>query len=229
MRRLGFKFPAARIFLAILVVAAVAGAAIVAQPTGPQRWQKTIEAFEEADKTNPPPQGAILFIGSSTIVRWKTLAEDFSDHKVINRGFGGSQIADSTFYADRIVIPYKPRMIMLRAGGNDINAGKTPEQVAADFKAFVAKVRAGLPEVKIAYMTINASPSRWANADREKKANELIKQQIAEGENMIYIDAWDATMGPDGKPRAELFVRDRLHFNEEGYKILTAVVKPYLR
>jgi lysophospholipase L1-like esterase len=200
-----------------------------AKKTEPERWQKAIAAFKEADKSDPPPPGAILFLGSSTIVRWKTLAQDFPEHKVINRGFGGSNISDSVFYADRIVIPYRPRLIVLRAGGNDIHAGKTPEQVAVDFKAFVEKVRAKLPEVRIAYMPINASPSRWANAEREKKANQLIKEYIASGKNLDYIDAADATLGPDGKPREDLFVKDRLHFNEEGYKILTTIVRPHLK
>ena len=91
--------------------------------------------------------------GLSPIVNWKTLAQDFSEYKVVNRGFGGSQIADSTFYADRIIFPYKPRLIVLGAGSNDINAGKPPEQVAADFEAFVEKVRAALPDARIAFMS----------------------------------------------------------------------------
>lgn len=200
-----------------------------AENAGPERWQKAITAFETADQASPPPQGAILFIGSSTIVRWKTLARDFPEQPVINRGFGGSQIADSVFYADRIVVPYRPRLIVLRAGGNDIHAGKTPEQVAADFRSFVERVRAELPDVRIAYMTINASPSRWANVEREKKANELIKAYIEAGKNLDYIDTWDATLGADGKPREELYVADRLHFNDEGYKILTAIVRKHLQ
>jgi lysophospholipase L1-like esterase len=201
---------------------------LAAEKAGPERWQKNIAAFEAADKAHPPPRGAILFIGSSTIVRWKTLAQDFPEHPVINRGFGGSQIADSVFYADRIVIPYRPRLIVLRAGGNDIHAGKTPEQVAADFTAFVEKVRAKLPQVRIAYMPINASLSRWANAEREKQANQLIKAYIAAGKNLDYIDAYEATLGADGKPREELFVQDRLHFNDEGYKVLAAIVRQHL-
>ena len=202
---------------------------LAAEKAGPERWQKAISAFEAADKANPPPQGAILFIGSSTIVRWKTLAQDFPEHQVINRGFGGSQIADSVFYADRIVIPYRPRLIVLRAGGNDIHAGKTPEQVLADFKSFVEKVRTKLPEVRIAYLTINASPSRWANAEGEKKANQLIKEYILVGKNLAYIDTFDATLDANGKPREELFVKDRLHFNEEGYKVLTSIVRRHLK
>jgi lysophospholipase L1-like esterase len=213
---------------------ALAGLLPAAERAGPEqanpaRWQTAIAAFEAADKVHAPPQGAILFIGSSTIVRWNTLARDFPEHRVINRGFGGSQIADSVFYADRIVIPYRPRLIVLRAGGNDIHAGKTPQQVAADFQAFVDKVRAKLPDVRIAYLTINASPSRWANVEREKQANQLIKEYIAQGTNLDYIDTFAATLGADGKPREDLFVKDRLHFNDEGYKILTAIVQTHLK
>src|SRR5690349_16186300 len=80
----------------------------------PTRWEKNIAAFEAQDRENPPPKRALLFIGSSTIVRWKTLAEDFPEYKTINRGFGGSQIEDSAYYADRVVIPYAPRAVFLR-------------------------------------------------------------------------------------------------------------------
>jgi lysophospholipase L1-like esterase len=199
-----------------------------AEQPGSRQWEREIQAFEAADRANPPPQGAILFVGSSTIRMWTTLAQDFPEHKVINRGFGGCQIADCTYYSERIVIPYKPLLIVLRAGGNDIQAGKTPEQVRDDFQTFVEKVRAKLPKVRIAYMTINATPARWANVEREKKANQLIKAYINKGENLDYIDAFDATMGADGKPREELFIKDRLHFNREGYKILASVTRNHL-
>jgi parallel beta-helix repeat protein len=192
-------------------------------------WEQAILAFEAADKKNPPPQGAVLFIGSSGIVLWRTLAKDFPEHKVINRGFGGSQISDSVDYADRIVIPCKPRLIVLRAGTNDLAAGKTPERVAADFKAFVEKVRAALPEVRIVFMSLNPSPLRWANAEKEKKANQLIQDYIATQKNVGYIDSFAPMLGPDGKPRPELYAADRLHNSPEGYKLWVELVRPHLK
>jgi len=132
--------------LAILCLLIYSASLLVgAERSGSLQWEREIQAFEAADRGNPPPQGAVLFIGSSTIRMWKTLAQDFPEHKVLNRGFGGCQIADCTYYADRIVVPYNPRLIVLRAGGNDIAAGKSPEQVRGDFQAFVDKVRAKLP------------------------------------------------------------------------------------
>jgi hypothetical protein len=80
-------------------------------------WEPEISAFERADATNPPPQHAILFTGSSTIRFWTTLAQDYPDKQVINRGFGGSEICDATHFVDRIVFPYHPRQIVFRAGG----------------------------------------------------------------------------------------------------------------
>ncbi|OGV70946.1 MAG: hypothetical protein A2283_17350 [Lentisphaerae bacterium RIFOXYA12_FULL_48_11] len=199
-----------------------------AEKTPFERWEKDIRAFESADKTNPPPEGAVLFIGSSTIKLWKTLAKDFSEYRVINRGFGGSQIADSVYFADRIVIPCKPKMIVFYAGGNDINAGKTPEQVADDFKAFVEKVRSKLPDVRIAFMASGPSIKRWAQADKQRKLNQLVKDYVGKGVNMDYIDAFDVFLGKDGQPRPELFAPDKLHNSPEGYKIRVSLVKPYL-
>jgi lysophospholipase L1-like esterase len=193
------------------------------------KWEKEIQAFEAADKKQPPLEGAVLFIGASGIQKWKTLAADFPDQKVFNRGFGGSELADSVYFAERIVIPYKPRLIVIQAGGNDINNGKSPEQVFADFKAFVAKVRAKLPEVRIAYLSMNPSPSRWAQREKQQHGNQLIKEYIAAEKNLDYIDFWDAMLGPDGQPREDLFVQDRLHNNAAGYKIRADVVRPHLK
>ncbi len=215
--------------LAVLFIVWLASQSAFAADSPSAKWEKDIQAFEAADKKSPPPEGAVLFIGASTIRLWNTLAKDFPDQKVINRGFGGSEIADSTYYVDRIVVPYKPRMILLRAGGNDINAGKSPEQVAADFKAFVEKVRSKLPDIKIAFMSNGPAPARWSQADKQRQANQLIKDYIATQKNLVYIEMFDCMLGDDKKPREELYVKDHLHNSPEGYKIWTAIIAPYLR
>jgi len=192
------------------------------------KWEKEIAAYEQKDATNPPPKGAILFIGSSTIGRWKTLAEDFPEARVINRGFGGSEIVDSTHFAERIIFPYAPRMVFLRAGGNDLWAGKSSEQVFADFKEFATKVRAGLPEAEIVFISLSPSISRWKQADKEKSLNAMVHDYIQGKPRLKYIDTYQMVLGPDGQPRPELFVADKLHFNGEGYKLLAERVRPHL-
>jgi lysophospholipase L1-like esterase len=193
------------------------------------RWDKDIADFEAQDRTNPPPKGAILFIGSSSIRLWKTLAEDLPEHKVINRGFGGSQIADSVYFVDRMVLPYQPKRIVMYAGGNDINGGKTPEQVASDFKAFVARVHAKLPETKIAYISIAPNPARWAQVERVKGANGLIREFTTADKRLQFIDVFPHMLGKDGMPLPDIFVDDRLHMNEKGYAIWKKVVGAALK
>ena len=218
-----------RASLVSLIAFVLVAASLRAEDKSPSaKYEKDIQAYEAADKKSPPPQGGVLFIGASGIRMWTSLEKDFPNHRVINRGFGGSQIADSTYFADRIIVPYKPKLIVLQAGGNDINAGKTAEQVAEDFKAFVAKVRTDLPETRIAYLSMQPSPARWSQIEKQKHGNQLIKEQIAAGKNMVYINAWDAFIGPDGMPREELFVADRLHHNAEGYKVRAELMRPYL-
>jgi len=220
---------------AFFVIALAAGAGLAGQPLRAQnkadssKWESEIKAIEAADKTNPPPHGAVLFIGSSSIRLWKTLAEDFQEYKVINRGFGGSHIIDSVAFADRIAIPYKPRMILLYAGDNDIAAGKSPEQVLADFKAFTRKVRPRLSETKVAFISIKPSPSRWEFAEKIKAANRLIEDFCRQDERLIYIDVFNPMLGADGKPRPELFVEDMLHLNRKGYALWTAMIRPRLK
>ena len=192
------------------------------------RWEKDIAAFEQSDRTNPPPKGAVLFVGASSIRRWTTLARDFPEHRVINRGFGGSEIADSTYFADRIIFPYQPRMVFLRAGGNDLATGKSPETVFNDFKDFVAKVSAKLPDADIVFVSQNPSLARWKQADKEKTLNKLVADFIQGKPHLKYIEIYDMVLGADGQPRAELFVEDKLHFNAAGYKLLAERVRPFL-
>jgi lysophospholipase L1-like esterase len=192
------------------------------------RWEKAIAAYEAEDKVNPPPKRQIVFVGASTIVRWKSLAEDFPEHKIINRGFGGSQIADSAHFAGRVIIPYAPRAVFLRAGGNDLNAGKSVEQVFADYKNFVAKVHSKLPETDIYFISLSPSISRWKQADKEKQLNQLVKEFSAGRPHLKYIETYEMVLGADGQPRPELFVEDKLHFSPEGYKLLVERVRPHL-
>jgi len=192
------------------------------------RWEKDISAFEQQDRTNPPPKGALLFIGSSTIRLWKTLAEDFPQHRVINRGFGGSEIVDATHFADRIIFPYQPKLVFLRAGGNDLWAGKSPEQVFADFKEFVTTIHAKLSETEIVFISLSPSIARWRQADTEKSVNSYVQDYAREMPRVKFIDTWSVPLGADGQPQPELFLPDKLHFNAAGYKLLVERVRPFL-
>ncbi len=144
---------------------------------------------------------------------------------MINHGFGGSEISDSVYYANRLVVPLKPKLVVLYAGGNDIHGGKSPETVLADFKAFVAKVKKQLPGIKIAYISIAGNPARWSEVEKVKAANALISDFVKQTPDLEFINIFPLMLGEDGQPRAELFGPDRLHMSSQGYAIWTDVLR----
>jgi lysophospholipase L1-like esterase len=192
------------------------------------RWEKEVAAYEAADRQGPPPKGAILFIGSSTIRRWETLASDYPGVKVINRGFGGTEIVDATHFADRLIFPHEPKQIFLRAGGNDIHAGRVPREVAADFAEFVRVVHARLPRTEILYIAVSPAPSRWGETDKYRELNRLIREMALDMPRVGFVDAFDVSLASDGTARPELFVKDRLHFSPDGYRLFADRVRPFL-
>jgi lysophospholipase L1-like esterase len=194
----------------------------------PGVFEKDILAFEAADRTNPPPSDSILLAGDSQFTRWKTVHQDLPDYRIINRGFGGSKMSDLLLYTDRIVLPYKPRMIIVNEGGNDIHAGRTPEQLLADITNFVGRVRAVLPDTPIVFSGLTPSPARWNETDTRLRFNRMLRGYLASGKNLIYLDLFDAYLGDDGKPREQLFVEDKLHHSAAGYAVRMRIMRPIL-
>ena len=190
-----------------------------------------IAAFEAADRKNPPQSGGIVFVGSSSIRFWTTLTQDFPGLPVLNRGFGGSQIADSIRYADRIVLPYKPKMVVFYAGGNDIDAGKSPAQVLKDFQTFADTIHASLPQTRLVYISINPSVARWKEEGKVVEANRLIQhfvQGAAKSERLSFFDSHSRLLDAGGKPRPAILRADGLHLNAKGYAEWTAILKPQI-
>jgi lysophospholipase L1-like esterase len=211
----------------------LAGLVITASPAGAEepndfaRWETAIAAFEKKDREQPPPKESVLFVGSSSIRLW-SLAEFFPGQEFINRGFGGSEIADSNHFADRIILKHQPRTVVLYAGDNDIAKGKTATRVAADFRTFVQTVRAKLPKANVLFIAIKPSIKRWNLSETMQAANREIQSICDDDDRLSYIDIWKPMLGDDGRPRAELFAKDGLHLNSDGYKLWTAVLGPHL-
>ncbi|MFN7930064.1 MAG: GDSL-type esterase/lipase family protein [Blastocatellia bacterium] len=201
-----------------------------AQQSAPQkiRFANEIEAFLKADQVKPPPQNAILFVGSSIFRRWEKLTAQMAPLPVFNRAFGGSRSEEVLYYMDKIVLPYKPKIIAYYCGSNDINAKITPQQIADNFKQFVARVHKELPNTKIFFVSINRAPEKmdkWAQVD---EANKLVQAFCATNNRLGYIDVNPALFDKEGKPRMELYLPDNLHFQEPAYVEFTAIIKPIL-
>jgi len=213
--------------LLLAPVIAILGAAPAFAQQSTDRWESAIAAFEAADRVSPPPQGEIVFVGSSSIVRWDTVAS-FPDLKIINRGFGGSELADAVRYADRIVIPYRPRLVVVYAGDNDIAGGRLSEQVVVEAERFVSRVRAALPDVRIVFIGLKPSILRWAQVDRMRTVNAMLRAFCERDDRVAYMDVDGVMLGWDEKPRRELFVEDGLHMSADGYRLWTMLLRPLI-
>jgi lysophospholipase L1-like esterase len=193
------------------------------------RWRAELSAFDAADRQQWPGDGGVVFVGSSTIRFWTRLAQDFPQLPVvINRGFGGSTMADCSFFARELVLRYKPRHVLVYAGDNDLAEGRTPIQVLESFAQFANAVREVLPETRISYISIKPSPSREKLLPKVREANDIVAAYLRRLPNSDYIDVFTPMMGADGRPRGELFLRDQLHLNDEGYRLWRAVIADHL-
>ncbi len=199
----------------------------VTQTHSTERWERTIQRFEEADKAAPAPENPIVFAGSSSIRMWD-LGRWFPDLPAVNRGFGGSVYKDLIAFKERIVIPYKPATLVIYSGDNDVASGLGADAVFADFKAFVEAVHASLSGTKILLIPIKPSVARWSMWPTMQKVNEKMKAFALEREWITYMDMVTPLLGEDGNPRADLLLNDGLHLNDEGYKIWTAIVRSHL-
>ena len=196
----------------------------------PAFFEDDIAAFEAADRERPPPERPIVFVGSSSIRLWDTLAEDMAPLPVLNRGFGGSQLAHAIHFADRAVIRYRPRAVVLYAGDNDLDerTGKSAADVVRDFQAFVALVHASVPDARIYYLAIKPSRMRWARWPEQAKANAEIAGLCAADPRLAFLDIATPMLASGEPPARELFIFDGLHLSEQGYALWTSVVKPRL-
>ncbi len=191
-------------------------------------FDSAINEFLNKDKEQFPPAGANLFVGSSSIVRWPHLAASFAPAPVIQRGFGGSTSNQATHYADKIVIPYKPKRIFFYSGENDLFHGSTPEMVADRFKEFVDKVSAALPDVTIYFISIKPSLARENLMPAMEKTNRLVKAFAEERKQVGFVDIYKLMLASDGKPNPDLLVDDKLHMNEKGYEIWSNKIRPLM-
>ena len=208
---------------AVAVLCAVNASAQQAEP-----WQEQLAAFDAADQATPPPTGEILFVGSSSIQLWD-LSRYFPDFKTINRGISGSELDDTVRLADRLVVPYSPRVVVVYAGDNDIAAGEAPEQVATEFEQLVGHIHTKLPQTRIVFIGLKPSVHRWSQVDQMRAANALIRDYSSHDGLVSYVDIDHAMLGEDEKPRTDLFASDGLHLNSDGYQIWSSMVRPLLK
>ncbi len=204
----------------ILFILLLAAPIFAQTQNNPERWANEISAFEKEDLKGTPPENAILFVGSSSILFWEELPQHFPEKKIIKRGFGGSETSDLIYYFNRIILKYKPAEIVIYTGENDIaTSNKSSQIVFNDFKTLIQKIHSQLPKTKIIIFSLKPSPSRWVKIEEFKKVNKLLMEYFIKTNYGTFVNIFDDMLNNTGQPRTELFKSDKLHMNKMGYDI----------
>ena len=194
-----------------------------------QNFASEITNFEKQDSISMPEMGQILLVGSSTFRFWTTSKEDLTGYSTINRGFGGSQMSDVNYYFDRIVSKYKPKMILVYEGDNDLAAGESVESVFNDFKIFADKVKQQIPDSKVGYCSIRPSIARTNMRDKQIQVNQMINNYCKQNKGFYFIDIYKDYFLPNGDLMPDVFIADKLHLNKQGYEIWTKATRKFLK
>jgi lysophospholipase L1-like esterase len=173
-------------------------------------------------------QRPIIFYGSSSIRRWKTLSQDFIGYPVVNCGFGGSRLSDCIRYVSPLVLRLKPAAVVLYAGDNDLAQGTLPDQAFASFRDLYRALRGYSEHMPIAYISVKPSPARIRYIDNILRFNQMVQAFLQNQPATKYIDIYTAILGPDQKPNPALFVQDQIHLSGLGYEILRREVSIFL-
>jgi len=193
------------------------------------RFESEIKKFEETDQQTPPLKDAVLFTGSSSIRLWADIQRYFPGKTVLQRGFGGSQLSDVRYFADRVIVRYQPKQVVLYAGENDVAAGQTARQIYARFVDLFHYVRKNVPHARFTFISLKPSPSRRKFRSVVDETNRLIKRYLSHRRNTDFVDIVPGMLQADGEPRGELFKGDSLHMTPKGYEIWGEVVRPYVK
>jgi lysophospholipase L1-like esterase len=225
-----------RIILSLLILSSLA-TACAEKPTektqpqypDPQRFEKWIGAYLTADKNSPPEPGGIVAVGSSSMYGWhETIQQDLAPLTIIPRGFGGSNMNDLLYYSDQILINYKPRAVLIYEGDNDVAGGISAETILETFNQLQQKIHQALPETRIYLLSIKPSISRWHMWPDMEQANQLLESACAKDDRLTFIDIGSSMLNDQGTPIEEIFRKDMLHMNDQGYRLWTNDVKPIL-
>ncbi len=194
------------------------------------KWEAAIEGLEKLDKEQTDPEHAVLFIGSSSIVLWKDMAQDMAPYATIRRGYGGAKFSDMAVYVDRLVKPHQFDAIAVFVA-NDISGSesdKTPGEVMRLIDITVNKIKEHAPDAPVFLIAITPTPSRFGVWEKIKQVNALMAEYCREHEGLYYIDTANNYLGADGKPIEDYFIKDGLHQDRKGYQMWAQIIKAAL-
>lgn len=218
-------------FILLLIILVIASCSPLSKyKQSAASWESDIKKLEHLDSIENYTHNAVLFTGSSSIRLWSTIKEDMAPYEVIQRGYGGAKFSDYVVYAKRLIYPHQVKAIVIFIA-NDITGSpqdKTPEEVTRLFQYTVKTIRSKYPETPVFYIQVTPTSSRWKAWPVIQQGNDKVKELCSRLHKVYFIETAKPFLKEDGTPNDSYFRSDKLHLNNEGYKVWAGIIKSAL-
>lgn len=181
-------------------------------------------------------EGQIVFIGDS-ITDGYHLNNHYNDLPLAtyNRGIGGDVTSGVIARLKTSVIDLKPSKVIMMIGINDINSGRTNDEIMTNYKTIINEIQTNLPATEIICQSVLPMDSRvtaWGidlpNAIQKiKDLNARIKTYV-ESKGILFVDLF-THFKDENDQLIPSYSYDGVHPNAAGYDVWTSVLKPLLQ
>ena len=194
----------------------------------PARFKTDVEELAKKEYNFSPDKRLVVFVGSSSIRMWKDVQSYFPEYNVINNGFGGSHFSDLQIYYDELILSWKPDILFIYEGDNDIADAKKPAKVMKQAKELTTKIRKDLPETRILFISPKPSLAREKLKEKYLTFNNKLERYCNRKKQVEFVNVWTPMCDKSGTILPGLFIEDGLHMNKKGYDIWGAAIGNYL-
>ena len=174
------------------------------------------------------PKGGIVFYGASNFTYWFDMQSDLAPHVVQNHGFGGSTDNDLMACADRLLYPYEPGIVVFQSGSNDFMLGMTVDQVNANKDRMYSMFRERLPDAQFVVLSMLPLPGRTEPWPSSRQVNDYLAHYCSTHDRMVFVDATERMLTPEGDFCPQYYRRDGIHLNREGQQRWAVLIRAAL-
>lgn len=161
----------------------------------------------------------IIFYGASNFRLWEELENDFKEYKVQNHGFGGSTDSLLIKYADKLLYPYEPSIIVFQTGSNDyVHIKGSEEEIFNECieikKRMFKEIHEKLPNTKLIVLSGILMPGRDKYTNLVKRVNQFLASYCDQFDYLFYVNSEELTYQNNDFIK-EYFIKDGIHLTHE--------------
>jgi GDSL-like Lipase/Acylhydrolase family len=190
------------------------------------KWKAEVDRLSENNATEGSDSD-ILCLGSSSFRMWESINKDMAPYTMLRRAYGGAKYCDLAIFTPKLIDGLKYRAVLIFVGnditGSDID--KSPGEIVRLANLVIASIRSQKPTVPVFLIAITPTPSRFKVWPKIQEANQALEAFATRQPNTFFIKTGTSYLTANGEPRSELFLKDKLHQNQQGYDLWSSIIK----